>query len=95
MVCAERLELPLSRPQSECLKPRQATRRHLGGFGGFRDRDAHAFNVTLYPLSYEAKTLVDRIGIEPICNPLCKRGKHPKHFHGPHKFGGNGGSRIL
>ena len=26
------------------------------GFGGFRDRDAHAFNVTLYPLSYEAKT---------------------------------------
>ena len=44
--------------ERECLKSGQATRRQLGGFGGFRDRDAHAFNVTLYRLSYEA-ILVD------------------------------------
>jgi hypothetical protein len=31
---------------------------------------------------------VDRIGIEPICHPLCKRGKHPKHFHGPQSLEG-------
>ena len=73
MVCAERLELPLSRPQSECLKPGQATRRHLGGFGGFRDRDAHAFNVTLYPLSYEAITLVDLENVEISTSALQVR----------------------
>ncbi len=40
--------------------------------------------------------MVDRLGIEPSCIPLCKRGKHPKHFHGPSykTCGSRGGSRT-
>ena len=45
----------------------------IGGFGGFRDRDAHAFNVTLYPLSYEAKTLVDLENVEISTSALQVR----------------------
>ena len=38
------------------------------------------------PSELRSQSLVDRIGIEPICHPLCRRGKHPKHFHGPQSW---------
>ena len=38
-----------------------------------RRRDAHAFNVTLYPLSYEAKTLVDLENVEISASALQVR----------------------
>ena len=36
--------------------------------------------------------LVENKGFEPFWFPLCKRGKHPKHFHSP--YGGSNGSRT-
>ena len=36
--------------------------------------------------------MVENKGFEPFWFPLCKRGKHPKHFHSP--YGGSNGSRT-
>ena len=38
---------------------------------------------TIFCVAAQSASLVENMGFEPICFPLCKRGNHPKQFHSP------------